>query len=59
MICSSTGVADGAYKSNWYNSVDSKFKCALHMVIIRAQRPKKLTAVEFSTVCLESICKVS
>ncbi|CAO1415516.1 unnamed protein product [Diamesa hyperborea] len=59
LICSSAGVAEGAYNCTWYDSRDSKFKFALHMIIVRAQRPNKLTAMGFSTVCLESFCKVS
>ncbi|CAO1386064.1 unnamed protein product [Diamesa serratosioi] len=59
LIDSSSGVAEGAYKCNWYNSQDDELKSALKMIIIRAQRPSKLTAMQFSTVCCESFCKVS
>lgn len=59
LICSSSGVADGAFKCNWCNSQDSKLKFALHMIIMRAQRSNKPTAMRFSTVCLESFCKES
>ena len=59
LSCSSAGVADGAYNSACYDSRDSKFKLAMQMIIVRAQRPSKLTAMGFSTVCLESFCTVS
>ncbi|CAO1415524.1 unnamed protein product [Diamesa hyperborea] len=59
LICSSASVADGAYNCTWYDSRNSKFKLAVQLIIVRAQRPNKLTAMGFSTVCLESFCNVS
>lgn len=55
---SSLSVANGAYECDWTEDDDIDFKKHIHMIILRAQRLNKLTAMKFAEVSLESFTTV-
>lgn len=59
LITSSSEVADGIYDCDWvdFDDIDSKKKIIL--ILMRGQRSKKLTAMKFADVSLESFKNVS
>jgi hypothetical protein len=59
IIDSSEGVAKAVYNSGWESIGDVKFKKQLLLIMLRAQKPKKLTAMNFGNVSLESFNSVS
>jgi 7tm Odorant receptor len=59
MINASQSVADGVYNCGWENFDDESFKRQLLLIIIRSQRPKKLTALNFADVTLGSFTSVN
>lgn len=56
---SSEAVADGVYDSGWEDFADNDFKRQLVIIILRAQRPKRLTAMNFAEISLTSFTSVS
>lgn len=58
LIDSSLGVADGAYNCGWENINDIKLKKTLILIILRSQRPKRLTAMNFAEISLPSFTTV-
>lgn len=59
MVDSSEAVVDGVYNCGWENFGDESFKRQLILILLRAQRAQKLTAMNFSDVTLESFTTVS
>lgn len=58
MIDSSTGVADGICSCDWTDFGDEKMRKKIILVIARAQRPMKLSAMRFTDVSLQSYTSV-
>lgn len=58
LVNSSVGVADGIYDMEWMELDDNDFKKKIILIIIRAHRPKKITAMKFADVSLESFTSV-
>lgn len=56
---SSLGVAKGIYESNWMDDDDNDNKKQIVLIILRAQKPKQLNAMQFAKVSLESFATVS
>lgn len=54
LIDSSESVADGIYESEWETLEDNDIKKLLALIMLRAQRYKKLTAMKFFEVSLVS-----
>lgn len=59
MVDSSQTVVNGVYNCGWENFGDESFKRQLILIMLRAQRAQKLTAMNFSDVTLESFTAVS
>lgn len=59
LIDSSEGVAEGIYQSGWENLDDHDFKKKIVLILMRAQKAKKFTAMNFATVSLSSFTTVS
>lgn len=57
LIDSSDGVAYGIYESDW-TGMDDKLRKQIALVLVRAQRPKALTAMGFADVSLETFAAV-
>jgi hypothetical protein len=49
---------DAVYESDWYNQSES-YKFCTRMIIMRAQRPVKITAGRFGTLSLPLFASVS
>lgn len=58
VINASERVGDGAYGSGWENTDNVKVRKAVMMTIQRAQRPTKLTAMNFTEISLTSFTSV-
>ena len=58
LIDSSLAVADEIYGCDWTDLVDNEFKKQMIIVMIRAQRPIKLTAMGFADISLETFAAV-
>ena len=58
LIDSSTHVADEIYGCDWTNLGDNEFKKQMIIIMIRAQRPMKLTAMGFADISLETFAAV-
>ena len=58
LINSSLAVSDEIYGCNWTDLDDNKFKKQLIIVMVRAQRPMKLTAMGFVDISLETFAAV-
>jgi hypothetical protein len=56
---SSSKIAEAIYDSGWEKITDLRIKNDLQMVLIRAQRPSKLTTIKFSTLSLVQFMNVS
>lgn len=50
LIDSSLAVSDAVFESDWNNFEDVKLKKSLMMIMIRAQKPMRLTAMNFVTI---------
>lgn len=48
MLVKSVKVADGSYVSKWYNTPNLKVRNGLILIIHRAQRRQKMTALGFA-----------
>ena len=59
IIDSSTRIADGVYDSGWEKIENAKVRKALNVIIQRAQKPTKLTAMSFMDVSLKSFRSVN
>lgn len=59
IIDSSEDLADAVYDCGWEDFGDLKFKKQFLMMLMRGQRAKKLTAMSFGNVSLESFNSVS
>lgn len=55
---SSESVANGVYDCGWEDIKDEAFKKQLQLIIIRARRAKKLTAMGFADISLETFTRV-
>nr|AXF48807.1 odorant receptors OR68 [Lobesia botrana] len=53
----SSGIADAAYQSMWYNS-DPKFKKIIFIIIARSQKPCKLRAMSYGNMDFNAFCKI-
>lgn len=58
LIDSSSSLADGIYESEWYESENPQIKKGIILIILRAQRPSKLTSL-FLTISLYHFGSVS
>lgn len=58
LIDSSLGVAKGIYESDWTEVRDIDYKKQIPLIILRAQKPKHLTAMGFAIVSLEGFTTV-
>lgn len=58
LIDSSLSVVDGVYNSNWIECDEHGLKRQLILIILRAQRPKKLTTMNFADISLPSFTTV-
>lgn len=56
---SSEAVADGIYDCGWEEFKDNAFKRQLVIVMLRAQKPKRLTAMNFAEISLQTFTTVS
>lgn len=54
----SVGVADGIYDCDWMSFNDHEFTKQISFIIMQAQRPKKLTAMKFADVSVETFTNV-
>ena len=60
LINSSESISEGVYNSGWEGiSDDEAYKKQLVMIISRAQRPKRLTAMGFADISVETFTTVS
>lgn len=59
LIDSSSGVADAIYDSDWTEVDDCYFKKQIVLILIRSQRPKRLSAMGFADISLETFAAVS
>ena len=59
LIDSSESVAEGIFESGWEDSDDIVYKKQLILIIMRAQRAKKLSAMGFTDIALGSFTSVS
>lgn len=57
LIISSVKVAEGIYNCNWTDSV-KELRVKMVLIIMQAQKPRKLTAMKFVDVSLESFKNV-
>ena len=58
LIDSCNSVSDGVYNCGWEDSDDNAFKKQLIFVLLRGQRTKKMTALGFADISLETFTKV-
>ena len=59
LIDSSTAaIADGIYDQDWMDLDDNEFKKNVVLIILRAQRPMRLTAMGFADISLETFATV-
>ena len=58
LIDSSGAVAEGIYNSGWENVDDNAYKKNLLLVLLRSQRPKELSTMNFTIICYESYTSV-
>lgn len=58
LIDSSSSLADGIYESEWYESENLQIKKGIMLIILRAQKPSKLTS-KFLTISLYHFGSVS
>ncbi|XP_067013020.2 odorant receptor 4-like [Anabrus simplex] len=59
LIWKSSSVQQAAYDSGWHSSsCSSQFRKSIQMMIMRAQKPTKLTALSFADVSLQFFTKV-
>lgn len=56
---SSEAVSEGVYNSGWENFSDTSLKKQMILIILRAQRPKRLTAMKFADISHASFTTVS
>lgn len=59
LIDASLGVAEGIYDCQWENFDDIQTKKFMIVVMLRAQRPKRLTAMGFADISLETFSTVN
>jgi hypothetical protein len=59
LIDSSSQVANAVFECGWEKFADLRTKKALLMIMMRAQRPSKLTTMKFSTLSLAQFMNVS
>lgn len=59
LIDSSESVADGIFLCGWEDIDDIKFKKNLILIILRAQRAKRLSAMDFTSIALRSFTTVN
>ena len=58
LIDSSAGFAEGIYESNWIQLDDNALKKQIIIILLRAQRPKKLTAMGYADISLKTFASV-
>lgn len=58
LITASESVADGVYHCGWEQFIDNNFKKQLVLIICRGQKAKRLTAMRFANIFLESYATV-
>ena len=58
VINSSFAIADGIYDQDWMDLDDNKFKKYVVLIILRAQRPMRLSAMGFADISLETFATV-
>ena len=58
LIDSSFAIADGIYDQDWMDLDDNEFKKNVVLIILRAQRPMRLTAMGFADISLETFATV-
>ena len=58
LINSSTAIANGIYDQDWMDLDDNEFKKYVVLIILRAQRPMRLTAMGFADISLETFATV-
>ena len=59
LIDSSIAIADGIYDQDWMDLDDNEFKKYFVIIILRAQRPMRLTAMGFADISLQTFATVS
>ena len=59
LLDSSESIADGIYNCNWEYLDENSCKIDLIPIIVRAQKAKRLTAMNFADISLESFTSVS
>jgi hypothetical protein len=59
LIDSSASIGDGAYNMEWYSIEDLRIKKLIQLVILRAQKHQKMSAMKFADVSLECYATVS
>lgn len=59
LLDSSESIADGIYNCQWEEFPDSAFKKQLILMIQRAQKPNRLTAMKYAVISLETCTRVS
>ena len=59
LIDSNESLADGVYNSGWEDFDDISLKKQLILIIMRARRPKRLTAMKFADISLPSLTTVN
>ena len=59
LIDSSEAVAEGIYDSGWEDFDEHAFKKQFILILLRAQKAKKFTAMNFATISLPSFTTVS
>ena len=58
LIDSSAAVAEGIYESDWMDIDDDEVKKYVVVIMLRAQRPKKLSAMCYADISLETFTTV-
>lgn len=58
LIDSSVSVAEGAYGYNWMDLDDIDLKKQIALIILRSQRPHKLTAMKFADISFDAFTNV-
>ena len=59
LMDASFGIGDGIYESEWLDLDDSSYKRNIVLIILRAHRPKQLSAMGFAVVSVGSFTTVS
>ena len=59
LIDSSVSIAEGAYQNEWETLGDNGYKKFLILTIAQAHKSKRLTAMNFAEISLQSFIKVS